>query len=90
MSGTKKRTKLLDCVTSDSCSGLNIERFNNVVQHVVCLLSGVGAMTWSPLACGLLTGKYNEGVPESSRAAMKVQFPAHCQIKGPKHFTQLL
>uniref|UniRef100_A0A3Q1CIQ7 Voltage-gated potassium channel subunit beta-1 n=1 Tax=Amphiprion ocellaris TaxID=80972 RepID=A0A3Q1CIQ7_AMPOC len=32
---------------------------------------GVGAMTWSPLACGLLTGKYNEGVPESSRAAMK-------------------
>uniref|UniRef100_A0AAQ4NMV8 NADP-dependent oxidoreductase domain-containing protein n=1 Tax=Gasterosteus aculeatus aculeatus TaxID=481459 RepID=A0AAQ4NMV8_GASAC len=33
--------------------------------------SGVGAMTWSPLACGLLTGKYNGGVPESSRAAMK-------------------
>uniref|UniRef100_A0A8C3A8W9 NADP-dependent oxidoreductase domain-containing protein n=1 Tax=Cyclopterus lumpus TaxID=8103 RepID=A0A8C3A8W9_CYCLU len=32
---------------------------------------GVGAMTWSPLASGLLTGKYNEGVPESSRAAMK-------------------
>nr|XP_040039062.1 LOW QUALITY PROTEIN: voltage-gated potassium channel subunit beta-2-like [Gasterosteus aculeatus aculeatus] len=32
---------------------------------------GVGAMTWSPLACGLLTGKYNGGVPESSRAAMK-------------------
>ncbi|XP_030580719.1 voltage-gated potassium channel subunit beta-3-like [Archocentrus centrarchus] len=32
---------------------------------------GVGAMTWSPLACGLLSGKYNEGVPESSRAAMK-------------------
>ncbi|XP_069544764.1 voltage-gated potassium channel subunit beta-3-like isoform X2 [Brachyistius frenatus] len=32
---------------------------------------GVGAMTWSPLACGLLTGKYNEGVPQSSRAAMK-------------------
>ncbi|MEQ2172471.1 Voltage-gated potassium channel subunit beta-1 [Goodea atripinnis] len=34
---------------------------------------GVGAMTWSPLACGLLTGKYNDGVPESSRAAMKVR-----------------
>ncbi|XP_075941142.1 voltage-gated potassium channel subunit beta-2-like [Anarhichas minor] len=32
---------------------------------------GVGAMTWSPLACGLLTGKYNTGVPESSRAAIK-------------------
>uniref|UniRef100_A0A3B3RSH6 Voltage-gated potassium channel subunit beta-1 n=1 Tax=Paramormyrops kingsleyae TaxID=1676925 RepID=A0A3B3RSH6_9TELE len=32
---------------------------------------GVGAMTWSPLACGLITGKYNDGVPDSSRAAMK-------------------
>uniref|UniRef100_A0A8C9TK41 Voltage-gated potassium channel subunit beta-1 n=1 Tax=Scleropages formosus TaxID=113540 RepID=A0A8C9TK41_SCLFO len=32
---------------------------------------GVGAMTWSPLACGLITGKYNEGVPDCSRAAMK-------------------
>ncbi|XP_061595649.1 voltage-gated potassium channel subunit beta-2-like isoform X2 [Cololabis saira] len=32
---------------------------------------GVGAMTWSPLACGLITGKYSEGVPESSRAAVK-------------------
>ncbi|KAJ8266200.1 hypothetical protein GJAV_G00127630 [Gymnothorax javanicus] len=32
---------------------------------------GVGAMTWSPLACGLITGKYNEGIPESSRATMK-------------------
>jgi len=29
-------------------------------------------MTWSPLACGLITGKYSDGVPESSRAAMKV------------------
>ncbi|XP_019729539.1 voltage-gated potassium channel subunit beta-2 [Hippocampus comes] len=32
---------------------------------------GVGAMTWSPLACGMLTGKYNSGLPQSSRAAMK-------------------
>ncbi|XP_035288378.1 voltage-gated potassium channel subunit beta-3-like [Anguilla anguilla] len=32
---------------------------------------GVGAMTWSPLACGLITGKYNEGIPECSRATMK-------------------
>nr|XP_029526287.1 voltage-gated potassium channel subunit beta-3-like isoform X1 [Oncorhynchus nerka] len=34
---------------------------------------GVGAMTWSPLACGLITGKYNEGVPDISRANIKVQ-----------------
>ncbi|XP_026115718.1 voltage-gated potassium channel subunit beta-2 isoform X1 [Carassius auratus] len=32
---------------------------------------GVGAMTWSPLACGLITGKYSDGVPDCSRAAMK-------------------
>ncbi|XP_061816429.1 voltage-gated potassium channel subunit beta-2-like isoform X1 [Nerophis lumbriciformis] len=32
---------------------------------------GVGAMTWSPLACGMLTGKYNNDVPQGSRAAMK-------------------
>jgi voltage-dependent potassium channel beta subunit len=28
---------------------------------------GLGTTTWSPLASGLLTGKYNEGVPEGSR-----------------------
>ncbi|KAI4889750.1 hypothetical protein NFI96_004075 [Prochilodus magdalenae] len=31
----------------------------------------VGAMTWSPLACGIITGKYENGIPESSRASMK-------------------
>ena len=36
---------------------------------------GVGAMTWSPLACGLITGKYSEGVPDISRANMKVSSP---------------
>ncbi|XP_057183021.1 voltage-gated potassium channel subunit beta-3-like [Triplophysa rosa] len=34
-------------------------------------MSGVGAMTWSPLACGLITGKYSDGVPDCSRASMK-------------------
>ncbi|XP_030631868.1 voltage-gated potassium channel subunit beta-1-like isoform X2 [Chanos chanos] len=32
---------------------------------------GVGAMTWSPLACGLISGKYCDGIPDGSRAAMK-------------------
>ncbi|EPY78354.1 potassium voltage-gated channel, shaker-related subfamily, beta member 2 isoform 2 isoform 5-like protein [Camelus ferus] len=31
----------------------------------------VGAMTWSPLACGIISGKYGNGVPESSRASLK-------------------
>jgi aryl-alcohol dehydrogenase-like predicted oxidoreductase len=28
---------------------------------------GLGATIWSPLASGLLTGKYNQGIPEGSR-----------------------
>ncbi|CAF1433760.1 unnamed protein product [Adineta ricciae] len=32
---------------------------------------GIGTMTWSPLACGLLSGKYDDGVPIHSRAALK-------------------
>ncbi len=31
---------------------------------------GLGLTTWSPLASGLLTGKYRSGVPEGSRAAL--------------------
>src|SRR5450759_1139752 len=31
---------------------------------------GIGLTTWSPLASGLLTGKYKGGVPEGSRAAL--------------------
>ncbi|HEX7816367.1 aldo/keto reductase [Dyella sp.] len=31
---------------------------------------GMGATIWSPLASGLLTGKYNDGVPDDSRLAM--------------------
>jgi voltage-dependent potassium channel beta subunit len=32
---------------------------------------GLGLTTWSPLASGLLTGKYAAGVPERSRGAME-------------------
>ncbi len=32
---------------------------------------GYGTTIWSPLASGLLTGKYNNGIPENSRAALK-------------------
>nr|XP_032824198.1 voltage-gated potassium channel subunit beta-2 isoform X3 [Petromyzon marinus] len=32
---------------------------------------GVGAMTWSPLACGIITGKYEDGIPMYSRASLK-------------------
>ncbi len=32
---------------------------------------GLGTTIWSPLASGLLTGKYNEGIPEGSRADLE-------------------
>jgi len=32
---------------------------------------GLGTTTWSPLASGLLTGKYNDGIPTDSRGALK-------------------
>ena len=32
---------------------------------------GLGLTTWSPLASGLLTGKYKDGVPADSRGALK-------------------
>ena len=32
---------------------------------------GMGTTIWSPLASGLLTGKYNNGIPEGSRMALE-------------------
>ncbi len=32
---------------------------------------GYGTTIWSPLASGLLTGKYNNGIPEGSRASLE-------------------
>jgi voltage-dependent potassium channel beta subunit len=42
------------------------------IEHGVkpmCEKLGMGLTVWSPLAQGLLTGKYNDGVPGGSRAA---------------------
>jgi voltage-dependent potassium channel beta subunit len=44
------------------------------VEHEYARLyedTGLGLTTWSPLASGLLTGKYALGVPEGSRGAME-------------------
>jgi len=32
---------------------------------------GLGTTTWSPLASGILTGKYNDGIPDGSRLSLK-------------------
>ncbi|MCY1514545.1 L-glyceraldehyde 3-phosphate reductase [compost metagenome] len=33
--------------------------------------AGMGTTIWSPLASGLLTGKYNDGIPEGSRLSLE-------------------
>ncbi len=40
--------------------------FANVYKNV-----GLGTTIWSPLASGMLTGKYNDGVPKGSRFALE-------------------
>lgn len=35
---------------------------------------GMGTTAWSPLDSGLLTGKYNDGIPEGSRFANHSEF----------------
>jgi voltage-dependent potassium channel beta subunit len=35
----------------------------------LCREFGIGLTTWSPLFFGILTGKYNSGIPEGSRAS---------------------
>jgi voltage-dependent potassium channel beta subunit len=37
----------------------------------VCREFGIGLTTWSPLYYGILSGKYNEGIPEGSRASLE-------------------
>ncbi len=50
-------------------------RYNLLDRHIeaeilpLCRRHGIGLTVWSPLAQGLLTGKYNDGIPPESRAA---------------------
>jgi voltage-dependent potassium channel beta subunit len=50
-------------------------RYSMIDRHIevyiidACVRNGMGFTVWSPLAQGLLTGKYSDGVPDDSRAA---------------------
>jgi aryl-alcohol dehydrogenase-like predicted oxidoreductase len=50
-------------------------RYNMLDRHVepaimpTCAKHGIGMVVWSPLAQGILTGKYNDGTPEGTRGA---------------------
>jgi len=45
---------------------------------------GLGTTIWSPLAGGLLTGKYNEGVPDGSRATLDGYEWLRDRYEGPE------
>jgi voltage-dependent potassium channel beta subunit len=46
---------------------LDLEQVEGEVEAAAAQ-NGIGLVVWSPLAQGLLTGKYNNGIPEDSRA----------------------
>lgn len=47
-------------------------------------LTGLGITSWSPLASGLLTGKYRGGVPKGSRAELKNYAFLKDELTDPK------
>ncbi len=51
----------------------NMFHRNHVEKEYVDLYTkiGLGTTIWSPLASGLLTGKYNKGIPENTRITLK-------------------
>ncbi|HEX4885626.1 MAG TPA: aldo/keto reductase [Casimicrobiaceae bacterium] len=50
---------------------------------------GIGATTWSPLASGLLTGKYNDGIPADSRGTLKGYEWLQARLTDPAKLAQV-
>ena len=49
-----------------------LERYKLEKEYLMIFKTvGLGTTIWSPLASGLLTGKYNEGIPADSRFALE-------------------
>ena len=47
---------------------LHRERFENEYFPIFNAPYNIGTTIWSPLSSGLLTGKYNDGVPDGSQS----------------------
>ncbi len=53
-------------------------RYNMIDRHIETEIMptttrhGIGLVVWSPLAQGILTGKYNDGIPKNSRGSNEV------------------
>ncbi len=50
---------------------------------------GYGSTTWSPLASGLLTGKYNNGIPADSRGALPGYEWLQGQLTNPERLAKV-
>jgi len=50
---------------------------------------GYGSTIWSPLASGLLTGKYNAGIPKNSRGALKGYEWLHGSLKDKQKLAKV-
>ena len=50
---------------------------------------GYGSTTWSPLASGMLTGKYQAGIPENSRGSLQVYDFLKEQLTDPDNIARV-
>jgi aryl-alcohol dehydrogenase-like predicted oxidoreductase len=50
---------------------------------------GLGTTIWSPLASGILTGKYNDGIPQDSRLALPAYAWLLPELQGPQGAAKL-
>lgn len=63
-----KRNLYMPVVEQPQYNLLTRSKFENDVTPV-CRDLGMGTVVWSPLASGMLTGKYDNGIPDNSRLA---------------------
>jgi voltage-dependent potassium channel beta subunit len=63
-------------------------RFGEGYRHVY-EDHGYGSTTWSPLASGTLTGKYQKGVPEGSRGSLESLSWLRGQITDPERLAKV-
>ena len=64
------------------------QRFSRAYERVYKEY-GYGATTFSPLASGLLSGKYSQGIPENSRAALKGYDWLHDHVTDKEKLTKV-
>ena len=50
---------------------------------------GLGSTTWSPLASGMLTGKYKAGIPSDSRGALEGYEWLHGQLTDTERLSKV-